>query len=247
MLVADLHECIRLHVLATVKSGQLTQRALGQMIGVKQAHISNFLHGKRGLSIEGMDSILNALGLDVTRLVAMSKHTPDRKDCSPTLDSVPLIQHQAAMNPIFGKHEILGQLGFSKVLLRRLKEESTDARKQWIRFIAIKADASLAAPMHPRVSNGSVLLVDRHYSSMAGYHKDDLNLYLVCSGETLMVRWAEMQGTQLCLRPESSDHPLDFIRIDRKKPLTSYIVGRVAHVGTELGYSLVQRRPILPG
>jgi hypothetical protein len=48
-----------------------------------------------------------------------------------------------------------------------------------------------------------------------------------------MVRWVEMQGTQLCLRPERNDYPLDFICIDRKNPLTSCIVGRVAHVATE--------------
>jgi hypothetical protein len=63
-------------------------------------------------------------------------------------------------------------------------------------------------------------------------------------GETLLVRWVEMQGTNLCLRPESKDCSLDFIPVDRKNPLTSCIVGRVAHIATEL-CGLLQRRPLL--
>jgi hypothetical protein len=42
-----------------------------------------------------------------------------------------------------------------------------------------------------------------------------------------------MLGSQLCLRPERNDYPLDFVSIDRKNPLESRIVGRVAHIATE--------------
>ena len=172
----------------------------------------------------------------------MSEQTPSQKDCSATLESVPLVEHKAAMNPTFGKNEILAELRFTKILLRRLKAEPPEKRTAWVRFIAIRADAALAAPMHPRLSNGSVLLVDRHYCSLDGYQKDEPNLYLIRKEQALMVRWIEMQGTNLSLRPDSSEHPLDFICIDRKNPLTSCIVGRVVHIGTELD-SPVQRRP----
>jgi transcriptional regulator with XRE-family HTH domain len=243
MLIADLHERIRQHVLATIKSNQLTQKELGELIGMRQAHISNFVLGRRGLSIDGMDAILKVLGLDVQRLIAMSEQTtPFPKECSATLESVPIIQHRAAMNPAFAKDAILGEQGFTKILLRRLKAVPPEKRTAWVRFIAIRADAALAAPMHPRLSNGSVLLVDRHYCSLDGYQKDEPNLYLIRKGEALMVRWIEMQGTNLSLRPDSSEHPLDFISIDRKIPLTSCIVGRVVHIGTALDCP-VQRRP----
>ena len=191
-----------------------------------------------------MDAVLNVLGLDVQRLIGMSDQTRSPKDSSTTLESVPIIRHRAAMNPTFGKDDILGELGFAKAFLRRLNADPTDQRRPWVRFIAVRADAALAAPMYPRFENGSVLLVDRHYCSLKGYRKDEPNLYLIRKDETLTVRWGEMQGTQLCLRPERSDYPLDFISIDRKKPLTSYIVGRVAHIATELG-AVVQRRPLL--
>jgi transcriptional regulator with XRE-family HTH domain len=234
MLIAGLHECIRQHVLATIKSRQLTQRALAELVGVGQAHISNFLLGRRGLSIEGMDALLNVLGLDVERLIAMSEQPRDQKVSSTTLESVPLIQHNAAMNPTFGTDEILVEMGFTKILLRRLKADSTDTRKPWIRFVAIRADAALAAPMYPRLSNGSVLLVDRHYCLLSGHQRAEPNLYMIRKEQTLMVRWIEMQGSNLSLRPDCGEHPLDFICIDRKHPLTSCIVGRVVYIATEI-------------
>jgi transcriptional regulator with XRE-family HTH domain len=243
MLIADLHESLRQHVLATIKSKQLNQRELAELIGMRQAHISNFVLGRRGFSIDGMDAILKVLGLDVTSLLAMPGQTPSPKDCSTTLESVPLIQLRAAMNPTFAKDDLRGELGFTKSLLRRLNADSIEVRKPWVRFIAIRADGALAAPMHPRLSNGSVVLVDRHYCSLAEYQKNEPNLYLIRKEQTLMVRWIEMQGGNLCLRPDSSEYPLDFICIDRKNPLTSCIVGRVAHIATELG-SPVRRRPL---
>lgn len=245
MLTADLHESLRQHVRATIKSGQVTQRALAELIGMKQAHISNFVHGRRGLSIDGIDAILNVLGLDVTSLVAMSGQTPSAKSCSTTIESVPLIEHKAAMNPAIGKNEILAEIGFAKVLLRRLKADPPEKRTDWVRFIAIRVDTALAAPMHPRLSSDSVLLLDRHHCSLAGYQKGEPNLYMIRKEQSLMVRWIEMQGSNLCLRPDSSECPLDFICINKKNPLTSCIVGRVVHIATELD-SPVRRRPLLP-
>jgi hypothetical protein len=145
------------------------------------------------------------------------------------------------MNPTFVKDEIFGELGFTKALLRRLKADTPEKRTAWVRFIAIRADAALSAPMSPRLLNDSVFLVDRHYCSLFGYQKDEPNLYLIRKEQKLMVRWIEMQGSNLSLRPDCGKHPLDFICIDRKTSLTSCIVGPVVHIGTELD-NPVQRR-----
>jgi hypothetical protein len=180
-----------------------------------------------------MDAILNALGLNVEQLVAVADQTPVRKEPASALESVPLIQPQSAMHPTFSNNEVQGTIGFTKALLRRLKAEPPDARKLWVRFIAVKADKALSAAMNPRVENGSVLLIDRHYCSLDEHRKDEPNLYLIRKDEQCMVRWVEMQGTQLCLRPERNDYPLDSISIDRKNPIESCIVGRVAHIATD--------------
>jgi hypothetical protein len=180
-----------------------------------------------------MDAILNALGINVEQLVTVADQTPVRNEPPSALESVPLIQLQAAMNPVFANDEVQGKIGFTKALLRRLKAVPPVTRKLWVRFIAVKADKALATPMTPRMESSSVLLIDRHYCSLDEHRKEEPNLYLIRKSEALMVRWVEMQGTQLCLRPERNDYPLDFICIDRKNPLTSCIVGRVAHVATE--------------
>jgi len=180
-----------------------------------------------------MDAILKVLGLDVTSLMEMPEQTSSPKENSAMQESVPLVEHGAAMKPKLVKNEILGELKFATVLLRRLKADFPETRSSWIRFISIRADATLSEPMHPRVSNGSVLLIDRHHYSLAGHQKHEPNLYLIRKEQALMIRWPEMQGDNLCLRPDSSEYPLDFICIDRKHPLTSCIVGRVVHISTE--------------
>jgi len=219
MLVADLHERIRQHVLAAINTGLFSQSALAKRVGVKQAHISNFLCGRRGLSIECMDTILNVLGIDVIHLIAMSENGSGQQKGSIPMEFVPLIQIRAAVRPSFSEEEILDKLGFLKALLRRLEPDQADGRAEWVRFIAVRADAKLAAPMYPRIANGSVLLVDRHYCSLNNYRKDEPNIYLIRKGETMMVRWIEVQGKQLCLRPESNSYSLDMVYLDRKNPL----------------------------
>ncbi len=233
MLVADLHERIRLHALAAVRSRRFTQAGLAEHIGVKQSHISNFLRSRRGLSIEVLDAILQALGLNVQQLIAAPDQTRVPRHSSVAPESVPLIHPRAAMNPAFANDEFVGKIGITMALLRRLKAETPDTRRLWARFVAVKADRSLSTPMNPRVENGSVLLVDRHYCSLAAYRKDAPNLYLIRNDGVLMFRRVQAHGTLLCLRPENSGFPLGFITINPKKPLTSCIVGRVAHIATE--------------
>jgi plasmid maintenance system antidote protein VapI len=232
MLIADLHERIRLCVLATIDSRKITGTALAEKVGVKQAHISNFLTRKRGLSIEKMDALLDALGLNIEQMVAVSEQTQVRKE-SAALESVPLIRLQAAMNPTFDDDMSRGKAVFPRALLRRLKAAPPEMRKLWVRFIAIKADRALSAPMSPRVESGSVLLIDRHFCSLDKYRNDEPNLYLINKDGVCVVRWVEMRGTQLCLRPDRNDYPLDAISINRRNPLESCIVGRVAHIATE--------------
>ncbi len=162
-----------------------------------------------------------------------------------TAHGIALIEHAAAMNTKFAKGEILGELKYTTVLLRRLKADAPEKRSAWVRFLVVRADATMAAPMSPRVSNGSVLLVDRHSCSLAGHEKTGQNLYLIRKEQMLILRWAEMQDDILCLRPDSSDYPLDFVRIDRKNPLTSCLVGRVVHIATEFDRPVLGR-PLLP-
>jgi hypothetical protein len=54
-----LQENLRKALWERIGEGELTGLRLARETGFKQAHISNFLNRKRGLSVEGMDKVLN--------------------------------------------------------------------------------------------------------------------------------------------------------------------------------------------
>src|ERR1700749_1659821 len=64
-----LQENLRKTLWDRIEEGELTGIRLAQQTGFKQAHISNFLNRKRGLSIEGMDKVLNVQHLSVLDLL----------------------------------------------------------------------------------------------------------------------------------------------------------------------------------
>lgn len=64
-----LQEKLRNTLLDRIDEGDLTGLRLAQQTGFKQAHISNFLNRKRGLSLEGMDRVLAVQHLSVLDLL----------------------------------------------------------------------------------------------------------------------------------------------------------------------------------
>src|SRR5437588_5728929 len=52
-----------------IDGGDLTGLRLAEQTGFKQAHISNFLNRKRGLSVEGMDRVLSVQRLSILDLL----------------------------------------------------------------------------------------------------------------------------------------------------------------------------------
>lgn len=65
MLQDNLRKTLR----TRIDAGDLTGLRLAQQTGFKQAHISNFLNKKRGLSVEGMDRVLSVQHLSVLDLL----------------------------------------------------------------------------------------------------------------------------------------------------------------------------------
>src|SRR2546428_6449469 len=68
-----LQENLRKALWERIQEGDLTGLRLARETGFKQAHISNFLNRKRGLSIEGMDKVLNVERLSVLDLLGPSE------------------------------------------------------------------------------------------------------------------------------------------------------------------------------
>jgi transcriptional regulator with XRE-family HTH domain len=64
-----LQENLRKILWERIDAEELTGLHLAEQTGFKQAHISNFLNRKRGLSLEGMDKVLNVQHLSVLDLI----------------------------------------------------------------------------------------------------------------------------------------------------------------------------------
>ena len=74
MRFRDLHEALRLEILRRLDQGTLTGSELARLTGFRQAHISNFLHAKRSLSLTGLDRVLAAINLTVDDVLPGDGH-----------------------------------------------------------------------------------------------------------------------------------------------------------------------------
>ena len=87
--------------------------------------------------------------------------------------------------------------------------------------------------MYPRLLPGATVLIDRHYNSLKPYRKGETNMYAVNKDGACTVKYVELAGNNLILRPHNQAYPVEVMPIEADKKPTDYIVGRVCHVGIE--------------
>jgi hypothetical protein len=232
-----LQDTLRNIVAGRIRAGKLTGVALAQTTGFRQAHISNFLNRRRGLSIQAMNRIIEVLGLDVLDLIEPAEINQRATFPPPSegaYSSVLLIEPAAAIaQPVVTRSSVLDILKFKQSFLRRLRPDMVSARQDWIRFVLVKADAANGLAMHPRMKAGATLLIDRHYNSLRPYRRGAANIYAVAKDDNLLVRYLELQESQLLLRPHNQQCPLTTVSIREGKSFADYIVGRICYVAFE--------------
>jgi hypothetical protein len=220
-----------------IGEGELTGLRLAQQTGFKQAHISNFLNRKRGLSLEGMDRVLAVQHLSVLDLLDPAEVNKRASILPPSGDEfqdVLLTERTiAATLPLITSMNVKEILKFKKSFLKKLKPETEGNRRHWGRFVLIKADAREGMSMYPRLQPGAALLIDRHYNSLKPYRKGELNIYAVLKHDSCTVKYVEKAGNQLILRPHNQASPIEVMTIEDGKSASDYLVGRVCHVGIE--------------
>src|SRR5437899_8125613 len=226
-----LQENLRKTIRARIEDGDLTGLKLAQQTGFKQAHISNFLNRKRGLSLEGMDRVLAVQHLSVLDLLDPSEVNKRASILPPSNDEFQNVLLTdgtvAATHPLITSMNVKEILKFKKSFLKKLKAETEGAREQWERFVLIKVDAREGMSMYPRLLPGATLLIDRHYNSLKPYRKGEFNMYAVLKNDTCSVRYVEVAGNQLILRPHNQSSPIDVIIMEDSKTAADYLVGRV--------------------
>jgi hypothetical protein len=221
-----------------IHEGGLTGLRLAQQTGFKQAHISNFLNKKRGLSLEGMDKVLSVQHLSVLDLLdpeEVNKRASILPPSNDEFENVILTDGAtAATQPMVASMNVQKILKFKKTFLKKLRPEIEGKREQWERFVLIKVDGEEALSMSPRLAPCATLLLDRHYNSFKPYRKGEFNMYAVLKDNNCTVRYVEVAGKQLILRPHNQSYPIEVMPLEDGKSTSDYLIGRVCHVGIEV-------------
>jgi hypothetical protein len=231
-----LQENLRKILWDRIGTGELTGLRLAQQTGFKQAHISNFLNRKRGLSIEGMDKVLSVQHLSVLDLLdpaEVNKRASILPPSSDEFENVLLTDPSTATRPLITADLVLDILKFKKSYLRKLRPDTEGNRSSWHRFVLMKLDPKDSIAMYPRLMPGALLLLDRHYNSLKPYRKNEFNMYAVLKNDTCTVRYVEQAQNQLILRPHGRTAPVEVIQIAQGKTASDYIIGRIAQVSLD--------------
>jgi hypothetical protein len=236
MKFQQLQENLRRVLEQRIAAGKLSGLRLARETGFQQAHISNFLNRKRGLSLEGMDKVLAAQQLSVLDLLAASeinKRASIPPPAEESFENVLLVEMETAANEALVTSEKVRDIyKFKRSFLRRLKPAMQTPREEWMRFVLVRVGAD-GMSMSPRVVSGAIVLIDRHYNSLKPHRRGESNMYAVRVKGSATVKYVELSGDHLILRPHNQAYPVDIIPIEDGKTATDYIAGRICYVGIE--------------
>ena len=227
----QMHERLRLELLRRIQRGTVSVSLLARQTGYGQPHLSNFLGGRRQLSLDGLDRVLKAQQLTVADL-APSRPLPIAME---DLLHVPLVSHTTALyEPQVRPGAVQKLLPVPAGLLTRALARASASRRAWQRFVAIEIPPLDAPAMEPIVLAESLVFLDRHYNSLAQYRPARANLYAVRHDTRLKVRYADFQSGRLVLRPHHRAAPVDLLEPGPGESPSDLIVGRVLMVMNEL-------------
>jgi hypothetical protein len=237
MKFLELHERLRLETWRRIDLGVLSSALLARQTGLAQAHISNFLHRRRRLSLPALDRILMAQSLSVEHLAA-----PDLTDLSPqeasqydTMDSVPIVSQTVAMTaPVVSTRLRGDSIQLPSAWLAALPARRALSRRSWERFVGVRVTAAQALSMAPLLGLGSIVILDRHYNSLAVWKPPSPNVYGVRIGSHLAFRHVSFEASRLILRPRSLDYPVELLELAPHESPSDLIVGRVCLCITEV-------------
>lgn len=233
-----LQENLRKALWERIDDGELTGLRLAKETGFKQAHISNFLNRKRGLSVEGMDKVLNVQRLSVLDLLDPTEINKRASIVPPSddqFDNVLLVEGAvAARQPVIMSMKVKDILKLKKSFLRKLRPEMEGDREGWERFVIIRVDGREGMSMYPRLLPGATVLIDRHYNSLKPYRKgEESNMYAVDKGGACTVKYVETAGNHLVLRPHNPAYPVEVMPMEHGRKVHDYLIGRICYVGIE--------------
>jgi hypothetical protein len=237
MKFKSLQENLRKAIWERIGEGELTGLRLAEQTGFKQAHISNFLNRKRSLSLEGMDRVLNVQRLSVLDLLDPAEVNKRASIPPPSDDefgNIFVVEGAiAATQPLIMSMNVREIQKFKRSFLRKLRSDMHGKRREWERFVAIKVEAGDGMSMYPRLLPGATTLIDRHYNTLQPYRKGELNMYAVYLKGACIVRYVELAGRNMVLRPHNQAYAVEVVPLGEGEGVADYMIGRVCHIGIE--------------
>ncbi len=232
----DLHELLRLELLRRIEQGAITGTSLARQANFRQGHISNFLNRKRSLSLDGMDRVLAAQNLTINQLMPLELSAASSHLSAMEQDqSIPVVSATTAMDEAAVRPEsVIETLHISASQIEDARSQASPKVAHWQRFVAVRANSQQTAAMDPILCAGSIVVLDRHYTSIAPYRTHQRTLFAVRCGAGLVLRYVEYDDGRLILRPLSPDYPVQLLTLDPHQTPAEYIVGRVCLVISEL-------------
>jgi hypothetical protein len=233
----QLQENLRRALWRRIEAGRVSGLKLAQQTGFQQAHISNFLNRKRGLSLEGMDKVLASQGLSIFDLLdpaEINKRASIPPPPAEGFENVLLVDAEtAATDARVTSEKVRDIIKFKASFLKKLKPQMETPRASWTRFVAIRLGQE-AMSMYPRLAPHALVLIDRHYNSLRPVRKGAPSLYAVRQHSQCIVRYVELAGDNLVLRPHQQAYPVHVIAVEEGKSYADHLVGRICYVGMEI-------------
>ncbi|WP_420238006.1 hypothetical protein ACOBR2_20840 [Telmatobacter bradus] len=227
MNFSQMHDRLRLELLRRIQRGSLSVSLLARQTGLGQPHLSNFLHDRRQLSMDAMDRIMAAQHLTALDLLPPVRH-PELAEAELEHSTVPIVPHSTALfEPFIRPGSVQSMLHVPAGLLQSLHARASHTRRTWQRFVAVRISAADALAMQPLLLAEAIVLIDRHYNSLAPYRPNRPNLYAVRQGTQLLVRYVEFVSGRLLLRPQNLEAALELLETAPDEAPNEYLVGRI--------------------
>jgi len=232
----DLHESVRVELHRRVQAGLATATSLARQAGFKQAHISNFLNQRRSLSLDGLDRVLAAQNMTVEEFLplevsAAAIPVPVHGDN----EIIPVVAVSTALDePVVRRTGVIETVCVPTALLAECRPRPAEKYQDWDRFVAVRVDAQQAAAMQPLIGDNSIVVLDRHYNSLAPHRGPQKTLYAVRMGRGLALRFVEFDDARLVLRPLSTDFPVQLIPLQPEESPADYLVGRACVIFSQV-------------
>jgi hypothetical protein len=234
MNFTQMHERLRLELLRRIQRGTVSVSLLARQTGFGQAHLSNFLHSRRQLSLEAMDRILAAQHMGAGDLLPASGHPAVLPQDGRESAAVPIVSHGTALfEPFVRPSAVQAILHLPAGALESIRARASQTRRAWQRFVAVRVPSADALPMEPLVLPDAIVLIDRHYNSLMVYRPNRPNLYAVRHGSHLTLRYVDFVANRLVLRPHNIAFPVDLIEIDQIESPGDLLAGRIALILNE--------------